>query len=68
VVGDTVRDLVAGAAVGCEPHLVLTGKGQALRGRQLPDTFPAGTRAHEDLAAFADFLITRKAALVGACA
>ncbi len=68
VVGDTVRDLVAGTSVGCEPHLVLTGKGQALRGRPLPDTFPAGTRAHEDLAAFADFLITREAALVGASA
>jgi D-glycero-D-manno-heptose 1,7-bisphosphate phosphatase len=61
-VGDTVRDLVAGAAVGCAPHLVLTGKGAALRGRALPDTFPPATQVHADLAAFADFLITRESA------
>ncbi len=60
-VGDTLRDLQAGASVGCEPHLVLTGKGAALRGRPLPETFPAGTRVHEDLAAFADYLIARPA-------
>lgn len=59
VVGDAVRDVVAGAAAGCEPHLVLTGKGAAYRGLALPDTFPAGTRVHEDLAAFADYLVAR---------
>ena len=61
-VGDTLRDLQAGVAVGCDPHLVLTGKGEALRGRPLPDTFPAGTRVHADLAAFADYLITSRGA------
>ena len=61
-VGDTARDLVAGARVGCEPHLVLTGKGEALRGQPLPDTFPTGTRVHDDLMAFADYLVTRDAA------
>ncbi len=61
VVGDQLRDLQAGAAVGCEPHLVLTGKGAAYRGRALPETFPAGTRMHEDLMAFADHLIARQA-------
>lgn len=55
-VGDSVEDLIAGAAVGCEPHLVLTGQGAQYRGRPLPDSFPAGTRVHEDLAAFAQFL------------
>ncbi|MEO8858937.1 MAG: D-glycero-beta-D-manno-heptose 1,7-bisphosphate 7-phosphatase [Burkholderiaceae bacterium] len=55
-VGDSVDDLVAGAAVGCEPHLVLTGRGAQYRGRELPDVFPPGTRVHEDLAAFAKFL------------
>lgn len=60
VVGDTPRDVVAGAAVGCEPHLVLTGNGAAYRDRELPDTFPAGTRVHEDLAAFAVWLIARE--------
>lgn len=61
VVGDSVRDLQAGAAAGCEPHLVLTGKGAELRGQPLPSTFPAGTTVHEDLGAFADFLVARHA-------
>lgn len=57
VVGDSERDLLAGVAVGCEPHLVLTGKAQALRGRNLPVTFPPQTQAHADLSAFADYLL-----------
>ena len=60
VVGDTLRDVQAGALVGCPPHLVLTGKGEALRGRLLPDNYPLGTRVHEDLGAFADWLISRQ--------
>jgi D-glycero-D-manno-heptose 1,7-bisphosphate phosphatase len=60
-VGDTARDLVAGATVGCEPHLVLTGKGEAYRGKPLPDSFPAGTKVHDNLAAFADYLVARDA-------
>jgi D-glycero-D-manno-heptose 1,7-bisphosphate phosphatase len=63
-VGDTPRDLVAGAAVGCEPHLVLTGKGEAYRGIPLPDSFPLGTRVHDNLAAFADYLVGRDAIAV----
>lgn len=61
VVGDGLRDLQAGVAAGCEPHLVLTGKGAEFIGRPLPETFPAGTRVHRDLAAFADYLVTRPA-------
>ncbi len=61
-VGDSARDLIAGAAVGCEPHLVLTGKGERLRGQSLPDNFPAGTRVHENLLAFADYLVHRDTA------
>ena len=61
VVGDSVRDLQAGSAAGCEPHLVLTGKGAQYRGVALPPEFPPGTRVHEDLAAFADWLVTRPA-------
>jgi D-glycero-D-manno-heptose 1,7-bisphosphate phosphatase len=57
VVGDSARDMVAGVAAGCDPHLVLTGLGASLRGRALPDTFPPGTRIHDDLAAFADWLL-----------
>lgn len=60
-VGDSARDILAGMAVGCEPHLVLTGKGAAYRERSLPETFPPETRAHKDLGAFADFLIAREA-------
>jgi D-glycero-D-manno-heptose 1,7-bisphosphate phosphatase len=62
VVGDSLRDLQAGIVVGCEPHLVLTGKGAQLRGRPLPENWPAGTRVHDDLGAFADYLIARSAA------
>lgn len=60
-VGDSLEDLMAGVAAGCEPHLVLTGLGAAFRDRALPDTFPAGTVVHEDLAAFAEYLIRRSA-------
>ena len=58
-VGDSVRDLVAGAAVGAEPHLVLTGKGEPYRNQPLGDKFPANTQVHEDLMAFANFLVGR---------
>ena len=53
-VGDSLRDLQAGAALGFVPHLVLTGKGKkTLEAGGLPD----GTRVHDDLRAFAlDFL------------
>ena len=61
VVGDGLRDLQAGFAAGCEPHLVLTGKGAEFRGCALPDTYPLSTTVHEDLAAFADWLIARQA-------
>ena len=61
-VGDSARDLVAGAVYGCEPHLVLTGKGLPFKDcSSLPDNFPANTRVHADLAAFADFLLERDA-------
>ena len=46
-IGDSLRDLQAAAAVGAEPILVLTGKGEATRkAGGLPD----GTRVHPDLA------------------
>jgi D-glycero-D-manno-heptose 1,7-bisphosphate phosphatase len=66
VVGDGVRDLQAGAAAGCEPHLVLTGKGEAYRGKPLPPEFPPGTFVHENLAEFADWLIARYAKPIAA--
>jgi D-glycero-D-manno-heptose 1,7-bisphosphate phosphatase len=58
-VGDRLRDLQAGAAVGCPPHLVLTGKGARLDATQLADLCAQvpGTQIHADLAAFAEHLI-----------
>ena len=60
MVGDALRDLLAGVSVGCEPHLVLTGKGAAYQGRPLPETFPDTTRVHADLSACVDFLLARE--------
>ena len=60
-VGDAVRDALAGAAAGCEPHLVLTGKSAKYRTCGLPEGLPAGTQIHTDLAAFADFILERSA-------
>ena len=54
-VGDSLRDLQAGVAVGCAPHLVRTGKGALLDEaalRALQKAVPARV-VHADLAAFA---------------
>ena len=59
-VGDNLRDLQAAVAAGCEPHLVLTGKGAQHRGQVLPPEYPAGTWIHEDLAAFVRFILERE--------
>ena len=48
VVGDSLRDLQAGAAVGCKPYLVLTGKGTKT---QQEHPLPEGTMVYPDLAA-----------------
>ncbi len=62
VVGDSLRDLQAGVAVGCPPHLVRTGKAALLDDAQIAQlcTQVAGTQVHADLTAFADFLIQRE--------
>ncbi len=57
-VGDSLRDAQAAAAWGCQTHLVQTGKSQGLTGHALPREFPATTRVHKDLSAFADWLIS----------
>jgi D-glycero-D-manno-heptose 1,7-bisphosphate phosphatase len=58
--GDSVRDLLAGSAAGCEPHLVLTGKSASFAGQTyLPDGLPFNTQVHADLAGFADFILAR---------
>jgi D-glycero-D-manno-heptose 1,7-bisphosphate phosphatase len=61
VVGDTLRDLQAAHAAGCEPHLVLSGRAAGMSDRQLADMLaqvPAA-RVHESLGAFADHLLAR---------
>ena len=62
VVGDSLRDLQAGVAVGCQPHLVLTGKGERLAGSQIDELCAQvpGTRVHADLAAFAEHMIRQE--------
>ena len=57
--GDSSRDLQAGAAAGCEPHLVLTGKSAQYRNGGQPDGLPMGTLFHQDLPAFVDFILER---------
>ncbi len=59
VVGDSLRDIQAGAAAGCPTHLVRSGKTASLDDaelRELLDLVP-GTMVHADLAAFADHLL-----------
>lgn len=61
VVGDTLRDLQAAAAAGCEPHLVLSGRARSLEGallEQLLAQVPQA-RVHGSLGALADFLLAR---------
>ena len=61
-VGDSLRDVQAGAAVGCAPHLVRTGKGARLDAAALRVLVEAVPHAviHDDLAAFAHQLIVRE--------
>jgi D-glycero-D-manno-heptose 1,7-bisphosphate phosphatase len=62
VVGDTRRDLVAGAAAGCPTHLVRTGKGSRMGDEEIQQLCAdvPGTEVHADLAAFAAHLIQRQ--------
>lgn len=70
-VGNALRHVLAGAAAGCLPHLLLTGKSEHLRRRTglgtgadlaaLRSELPTGTRLHDDLPAFADWLLAQAA-------
>ena len=59
MVGDSLRDLQAASAAGCEPHLVRTGKAGQLADAQLEQLVAQvpRTRVHSDLGAFADYLL-----------
>ena len=62
VVGDSLRDLLAGAAVGSATHLVRTGKGAHLDAAQIEALCAQvpGTQVHADLAAFAEHMIVEE--------
>ena len=62
IVGDSLRDLQAGAAVGCPPHMVRTGKAGRLGADALADLLRQvpGTEVHDDLAAFVEHLAQRE--------
>ena len=53
-VGDSLRDLVAGARLGAQPFLVLTGKGQKTLANE---TLPEGTQVFDDLAAVVHYIL-----------
>ena len=53
-IGDSLRDLEASAAVGAQPILVLTGKGQKTRQE---DGLPPGTVIYADLAEAVESII-----------
>jgi D-glycero-D-manno-heptose 1,7-bisphosphate phosphatase len=61
--GNALRHVQAAAAAGCPAHLLLTGKSEHLRGQAdlqaLAPGLPAGVRVHDDLAAFADWLLAQ---------
>ena len=61
MVADTLRDLQAAQAAGCEPHLVLSGRAAVLDAAQIKHLVAQvpHTQVHVDLAAFADHLLTR---------
>ena len=64
-VGDSLKDLQAAAAAGCEPHLLRTGRAAALGDDELAQWLaqvPA-THVHADLAAFAEMLVQRADAI-----
>jgi D-glycero-D-manno-heptose 1,7-bisphosphate phosphatase len=61
MLADTVRDLHAAHAAGCEPHLVRCGRAAAFdedQLRQIALDIP-GVEIHDDLGAFADHLLRR---------
>lgn len=61
VVGDTLRDMQAAQAAGCEPHLVRSGRAASLDDAQLrhmAEQVPAMT-VHDNLAALAEYLLRR---------
>ena len=61
---DTLRDLQAAQAAGCQPHLVRSGRAENLSDADLAGWLQAvpETLVHADLGAFAEHLMRRDAA------
>ena len=61
MVADTLRDLQAARAAGCEPHFVLSGRATDLSAEQVQTILAQvpGATAHDDLGALADHLMRR---------
>ena len=61
-VGDSLRDLQASVAAGCQPHLVRSGKVADLGDDAISELLAKvpGAKVHADLAAFAEALIQRQ--------
>lgn len=63
--GNALRHVQAAASAGCPPHLLLTGQSGHLRGeadlRTLIPDLPSSVRVHDDLSAFADWLLAQDA-------
>jgi D-glycero-D-manno-heptose 1,7-bisphosphate phosphatase len=67
--GNSIRHMEAAARAGCPTHLLLTGKSEHLRDRlglgdahaiaALAPNLPAATMIHDDLGAFADWLLAQ---------
>lgn len=59
LVADTLRDLQAARAAGCQPHLVLSGRAADLQDEELQAILAEvpGTTVHASLSGFADFLL-----------
>lgn len=58
-VGDTLRDAQAAALAGCQSHLVCTGKSEGYSGSTPPENFPPQTMVHDNLSAFADWVLAQ---------
>jgi D-glycero-D-manno-heptose 1,7-bisphosphate phosphatase len=60
VAGNALRHVQAGASAGCPTHLLLTGQSEHLRSADDASLdLPPHTRVHQDLSAFADWLLAQ---------
>ena len=67
-VGNSLSDVQAAHAAGCVQHLVLSGRHAPSADEPLPPDYPAHTRVHADLAAFATVFIAEQEAAAAAAA